>query len=500
MLVPFGPFSPDSSRYNPGSTSVATNCLPVADGWGPMPTLTTFTTALSSAPRGLILVRTSSGGYQVYAGEVTKLDKLDTSVTPNAWTDVTRSVGGAYAVPPGDSWSFTRYGSRLVATNITNEIQFIDVDAGVLFANLPGSPPNTRFVFVAGDFLGTGYNANQPNRVRWSAFNNSEEWTLQTRGAGLQDILSGNEVQGGIGSDQGAIIFQRNQILAMQKVVNVSAAFDFSNVLNPYRGTIAPYAIVATNTGQIFYPCEDGFYQGVDGTAIGAERVDRWFFNEEVDRDYLQEIRGGVDPYNKIVWFNYRRVGGSSALIGYAWQLDRWCYSDQNITYISAITTPGLTWDGLDNLYANIDAVNEAFDSRLFAGGRPTLAAFDSTFKLGTFSGPNAAVTLETADVHLIKGKDGKGQRSFLKSAALIGDCTDFTLSVGTSEVPGGVVTWHGPFSPDTANLIYFHDSRVPQSGGVSGLYHRFRLNITAGATWKVVTALEADADAEGTR
>jgi hypothetical protein len=261
-MIPFGALSPDSSRYTLGATSVATNVLPVADGWAPMPTLSTFTTALSSAPKGLIMVRTSTGGYQAYAGETTKLDRLNTGATPNTWDDVTRTVGGAYALPPGDIWSFNRYGSRLIACELTDQPQFIDVDAGGLFADLPGTPPKSRFTWTAGDFLVLGYNATFSNRVRWSAFNNSEEWTLQTRGAGLQDILSGNEVQGGIGSDQGAIVFQRNQILAMQKVVNVSAAFDFSNVLNPYRGTIAPYGIATANTGQIFYPAKTAFTGG----------------------------------------------------------------------------------------------------------------------------------------------------------------------------------------------------------------------------------------------
>ena len=499
MIVPFGPLSPDSSKYNPGATSVATNCLPVADGWGPSPGLTIVSAALSSAPRGVALVRTSAGGYQIYVGLETALNKLVTTSAPYTWEDVTRTVGGAYALPPGDSWCFNQYGTRLIASEVTDAIQYIDVDSGTDFANLPGSPPNTKFTWVAGDFLVTGYNASFPYRVRWSAFNNSEEWTLQTRGASLQDNFDGGEVQGAIGSEAGAIVFQRSKIRVMSKIENVSAAFRF-DVVNPYRGTIAPYSIAAAGPNQIWYLSEQGFCMGVEGTPIGAERVDRWFLNEEIDLDYLQEVKSAIDPYNKIVWFNYRKVGGAKARLGYAWQLDRWCYADTNVAEIAALATPGLTWDSLDSLYATIDDVDEPFDSRLFAGGRPTLAGFDSDNKLGWFTGANVACTIETADVHLIKGKDGTGQRAFLKSAVLIGDCTNFTLSVGTSEVPGGTVTWHGPFSPETTNIVYFHDSRLPQSGGVSGLYHRFRLNIPAGAVWKVVTALEADAIPEGKR
>jgi hypothetical protein len=501
MFVPLGPLEPDKSRYNAGATSVAINCMPIADGWAPMPGLTVVTEALTTAPRGVVLVRTSTGGYQIYVGEENRLNKLNTTIAPYTWEDVSRLVGGAYALPPGDSWSFVHYGSRLVAFELADTPQFIDVDSGTDFANLPGSPPTARFGWVAGDFLVTGYNASFPNRVRWSAFNNSEAWELQVRGASLQDILSGAEVQGGIGSDNGAIIFQRNQIASMVKTVDVSAAFDFSVVPNPYRGTIAPYSIAATNAGLIFYLSEDGFYMGIEGQAIGAEKVDRWFLNGEVDLDFLQEVSSAVDPFNKIVWFNYQKIGGSKARLGYNWQLQRWCYADTNVSQIAALATPGLTWDGLDALYATIDDVDEPFDSRLFAGGRPTMAGFDSDFKLGWFTGANSAVTLETADVPLIKGKDGVGQRSFLKSATLIGDCADFTITVGTSDYPGGPVTWHGPFSPSAATgKVYFKDTRLPDAGGVSALFHRFRLNIPEGAEWTVVTGLEADANAEGTR
>lgn len=498
-IVALGPLEPDKSKYNPTSISVAVNCLPVADGWGPSPSLTIVSQALASAPRGVALARTSSGGYQIYVGLVDKLNKLDTASAPYAWEDVTRLVGGAYAVPPGDSWCFVQYGTRLVAFELADVPQFIDVDSGTDFVNLPGSPPNARFGWVAGDFLVTGYNASFSYRVRWSAFNNSEEWTLQTRGASLQDNFDGGEVQGGIGSEQGAIVFQRSKIRVMQKTLDVSAAFQF-DVLNPYRGTIAPYSIAAAGPNQIWYLSEQGFNQGIEGTPIGAERVDRTFLTELIDLEKLQEVSSAIDPYNKIVWFNGQKIGGERFRLGYAWQLDRWCYADTNVAQIAALATPGMTWDGLDSLYATIDDANEPFDSRLFAGGRPTLAGFDATNKLGWFTGPNEAVTLETADVHLVKGKDGKGQRSFLKSAVLIGDCTDFTLSVGTSDVPGGVVTWHGPFSPDIANIVYFKDSRLPQSSGVSGLYHRLRLEIPLGASWKCVTALETSEDPEGTR
>ena len=60
------------------------------------------------------------------------------------WVDVSRTAGGAYNVPIGDMWVFEQCGTKLVAVNINDDPQVIDIDSGTHFADLAGSPPQRR--------------------------------------------------------------------------------------------------------------------------------------------------------------------------------------------------------------------------------------------------------------------------------------------------------------------------------------------------------------------
>lgn len=475
MNIPFGPLEWDRSKYALNASTTVVNCLPISDGWGPMPSLDIVSDALPSACLGLVLVRTSSGAFNIYAGTQTHLYKLDTTTTPFSWEDVSHAT---YDVPSGDRWSFTVYGTKLIATNLNDGLLYIDIDSGTVFAAVPGAPA-AKYVWVAGDFLVAGHIASNPRRVRWSAINNYAEWTLGTRGAGLQDLQIGGEVMGGIGSENGAIIVSRNAMHVMEKTVNVSASFTIRAV-NESRGAISPLSIVSYGSGLFAYLSEDGFFTGVDGRPIGAERVDRTFLDDEIDREYLPEVRGMVDPYNKIIWWQYQKVGGTKALLGWHWQLNRWCYSDTNAAEIAAMATPGVTWDGLDNTYDTIDDVDIAFDSRFLAGGRPTLNGFTSDFKLGVFAGAYQAATIETASMRL-----GNGFTT-AHEMRVVGECPSFTVQNGTAAYHGADETWSAAVSPPSRNpgVVNFR---------VSALIHRFRVNIAAGVDWRSMSQIEAE-------
>jgi hypothetical protein len=67
-----------------------------------------------------------------------------------------------------------------------------------------------------------------------------------------------------------------------------------------------------------------------------------------------------------------------------------------------------------------------------------------------------------------------------------------FTLKVGTSEYPGGTVTWSSASSPHaTTGICPFRSA---------GLFHRFRLEIPAGTTFTVVSGIETFEQDEGER
>ena len=445
-----------------------------------MASLSAVSDALASECKGAVYVRQADGDYLVVAGTETGLYLLNT--TDFSWIDISGS-SAPYAVPQNDLWSFTLFGSTLVAHTLGDVPQAYDIEAGGVFADLGGSPPTAKYSWVAGDFLVFAYLTGEPSTLQWSGLNDATYWTIGQRGADSQVLPSGGEIMGGVGSQNGAIIIQRNSMRYMQFAPTSGYTFTISPA-NEKRGSVAPYSIVAIGPGQFVYLSEDGFFADVAGRAIGGERVDRWFF-KNIDQTYLQDVRGVADPFEKVVWWQFRTPTATELLIGYDWQLDRWCYSDQYVSQMVALTTPGRTWDGLDTLYATIDDVTEPFDSRLFSGGSPTFGAFTTANKLAYFTGSNKAATLETAQVELVPGG-----RAFVNGGRAQTDAVGFTAEIGTSDYHGDSISYKSAVSASTRS------GHIPYRA--AGRLFRFRLNVPAGTEWTTTSSIDPMFTREG--
>jgi hypothetical protein len=473
-VVPFGNFEPDRGRFSPGSSPNVVNALPTATGWGPMPSLTEISTALAAECKGAIAVRTSAGAYLIFAFTAAKAYKLNT--TDYTWTEVTRLAGGDYNLPEGDRWSFAVFGSYLIAVQLGDVPQYIDVDSGSNFDALAGSPPTARFVWVAGEHLVLGAISSLPNKVMVSGRGDAGYWTVGKRGCDYQEFPDGEEIMGGIGSEKGAIIFQRRMI--RQMIVGAFGDYSFrTEVINPNRGVIAPYSIVQVGPGIAAYLSSDGFCMGVEGKPIGAERVDSTFFGF-ADNDTLASTRGVVDPYKKIIWWQVTLSSGNN-LYGYNYQLDRWCHAESNVEEMVDLATPAITIDGLDLLYASIDDVTPSFDSRLFSGGLPAFAAFTTDHKLAYHTGANRAATFDTWEMQL-----NPGRRSFVQEVRPVLDATTYTMKIATAARHSGTaLTFGSAVSPNSSTGICHFRS--------DGLLHKFRLEIAASQSWSHVMGLE---------
>jgi hypothetical protein len=481
-VIVFPPFEPDRSIYATGSSINVINCIPNQDGWGPLPGLTVISAALPSQCLGAVYARTSTGAYRIFAGTATNLYEYNSATLD--WTDITRLSGGDYAVASGDRWTFTTFGSNLFAHHISDDIQYIDIDAGVNFAAAPGSPPKAKYSWVAGEYLVLGNLASFPTRIMTSGIGDASFWTVGQKGCDFQDFPDGEEIVGGKGSQQGAIIFQRTRIRSMTVTTG-----DFSfrtDVLNQDRGVISPLTIAEIAPGSYFYYSADGFFLGVDGTPIGRERVDKWF-DASIDRSSLDSMRAMLDPFQKIVWVQAQKPDTTKFLLGYHWGLDRWCYADNNVTEMASLVTPAVTIDGLDLYYSSVDMAIEPFDSRLFTGGSPTMAVFDSSDRLCYLTGPSRAATLDTADIEL-----NPGLRSFLQKAQVYTNSPTFTLRAITSDFHGGARTIGSAVSPFASTAL------VPFRS--SAKIHAFRMEIPEGTDWKNAIGIEPTAVIEGQR
>lgn len=482
MIIPLTVFEPDRTPFAAGASPNVINCLPVADGWAPWQQFIYVSQALPDTPKGAVAVRTSSGTYKIFAFTATKIYLLDT--TDWSWDDVTRLAGGDYACPPTDLWSLAVFGTYLIAVNLADDPQYIDINSGTNFAALPGSPPKAKFVGSAGDFVILAHTAASPLQVRTSAIGDAGAWTVGLNLSGDQTLPDGEDISGLFSAETGCLIFQRKKIRLLSITGSVDYPFSI-NVVNASRGVIAPYSMTGIGPDILGYLSSDGFCLGVEGKTIGNERVDRWFF-DTIDQAQVQDVRGAIDPYKKLFLWQATKPDATKFMLAYSWALDRWAYSDQNTALLTDLVTPSISWDGASALFASWDAATVAWDSRLLVGGAPTFGGFDSSNRLGFFTGTPMAAQIDTGRLWLAKPR-----RAFVTGARLIGDAASHTLTFGGASTHGGAVTFGSAVSP---NAIGKCDKRI------DALLHQFRLNIAAGETWTHADGIDVDAKASGGR
>lgn len=328
-------------------------------------------------------------------------------------------------------------------------------------------------------------------------------WVAGRNGSDIQTFPDGGEVMSGFGGQTGGVVMQRDKIRYMNFSPESSYTFTFSEA-NAERGVLAPNSVAKIGPWHFLYLCKDGFFSGVEGNPIGATRVDEWFFNQ-VDHNNLINVHAIVDSFEKIVWWIFRTSSETFKMIGYDWQLDRWCQSDQDVRAAAvSLLTPGITWDGLgdggqavddynvafdsklfyggspvlaglgnsgDNSDIEIDAFNTPFDSDLFIGGSPVFAGFGANNKLGFLNGISARAVLETPSVEL-----NQGGRSFVTGARLISDVVFdvntplVRVNVGSSDHLGQNMSYQGDAVPSSRT------GKIPLRS--SGRLHRFKLTL----------------------
>jgi len=475
QIVPFGMFAPDQSRFNPQASAYTVNCMPTMDGWGPIKGFSSVGGAAAAEPRGMISVKNDNGVYKVYFGTPAKLYEISTA--NYAYNDVTRAVGGDYSLADDEYWSFALFGSILVATAIGSTVpQFIDVNTGTQFAALTNASFEARHVAAVGDFLvfgavDTGDGLNE-RLLKWSGVNDATSWTIQERGSDEQEIPAGGKIQGILPQYRDALLIQERRISGMQFDSSAGTVFRFQTLV-PDRGAFAPRSIVSIAPNDFIYLTEDGFYRGLESRPIGAERVDKFFFNTALSSQW-DRVSAQRDPFNKIVWFRFKTGVSSNEVMGYDYQLDRWCYAPGlDALLLSSVATPGYDVDSTAAVVTQYNVDNSPYgpDSRFWRGGIPAFAGFNSSYEFGFFDGANLQAILETEDRALRYPRRAVTERV----AALVGS-NDWSVAISGIETQGATPSFGAYVAKETAHPF--------ASTQVSGRLHRFRIKIPAGSTW----------------
>lgn len=486
MMIPAGPWEPDAAGIDEAVLLVAKNVWAAKGGYIPIPLLESISTsALPTRCIGLFFARTSAGGFQIFGATATKLYRFVSS----AWADVTRVSGGNYNVAGDDYWSFEQFGSKVFATNISDDLQVYDVDSASNFTAAPGSPPRARYVKTVGNFLVLASLTSSDRTLRNSALNDTSGWSVGTNLCDEQEFPDGGRITGLAGGENGYVV-QEKSIRRMIFQPGSDIAFRFER-LEAEHGAAAGYSLAST-ANSIFFLANDGFYSfGPNGLIpIGAQKVNKWFrANCDLSRYY--SVIAFTDPFApRIGWAFYNSQGSTNfdRVIWYDWQINQWTYAEVEAQFWSSLVTAGVTLEDLD-VYGDIDSggIPYPFDSRVWEGGAPVIGAVNSAGRMAFLEGaaPMTALFL-SPPLHLQPG----GRRSkelTIEPLSVLNDAT-LTLRVGRRESTNNTASYTSSVSPSSLSGLY----RVTASGRL----HEFEVTVTqsSGTIWTHFQGLDVQA------
>jgi hypothetical protein len=484
----FPAWRPDAFSLGTGFASDVSGVLPATGGWGPWGALEALSAALGAACRGAFIGRTSAGAATIFAGTATGLYRY---ASASSWTDVSRTVGGAYAVGTNDSWVFDQFGDVVIAVNGFDAPQYYNLTSSTDFDALAGSPPSAaRGVKVVGDHvwlynfttaLGpSGIVPTGNSQINWSGFRDYDYWTIGEKSCDFATFPSGGFVQNVTTQLAGLVFLERAIWRYVKSPVTI---FDFAPVMEE-QGTPSPHSIVQ-HEGDAYFYGTDGFCAvGASGVRqIGNEWVNDWFL-DNVNQTRFKTIIGALDPVKMRAYWIYPDSSNSSSYARNGMicfdMLDQerpWSKAAIEAEFILPGATPGATLDDLNTLYSTLSGVPFPIGSDAWLGGAPRFAAFDSAHKFATFTGNGVEATVQTGDFMPIPGR-----RFYVNGFRLVGDATAATGRVAVKERPQDTRTWKSSAGLTAQGLI---------PARASGKILTVEATIPAGEEWSFLSGID---------
>lgn len=565
-ILPFGEYRPDVTDHQGQFSRTILNVFPRGDGYGPVPALTGYTSALPAACRGLFYARKADGSVQIFAGVADRLytlnnttqtwvpcSKVATCTITNASPAVvtynshgfaagdmvvfsssgslptgltagtvyyvisaglttnefrvsatsggsaintsssgsgTHSVTAKYSsLSSSSQWQFQQFNKYVFAVHQNVAPQVYDLTSSTAFADLGGSPPQAAYISIVNRFVVlSGIASPDVYRVHWSGLNATTTWTSGTSQSDFQDFADGGIVRAVAGGEFG-VIFQDQAIRRMTYAPGSPYIFGIDRI-SANDGLLAPYSLVSAQD-RIFWLSPQGFKMMVPGgypQAIGKERVDRTLL-ADIDIASPRLILAANDPKSTRVYWAYKSVNGSEGLFDrvavYDWGLDRWSLFNTPGEYITSLSQPGLTLEGVDAAYgSSIDALSIGSLDDISSAAYSRFAAVGSDHKLGFFSGSNLEATLQTAE-------QGGEKRIFVRGFRPVTDAATVYGSVSSRETANASTV-------TSSETLINAMGECPQR--VSARYARGIVRIPAGTSWTYATGAEPVVASDGGR
>ena len=514
--------------------SVAKNVVPTVLGYNPFPTAVNYSAAASENLNNVFAGKFSNT-TNIFAGGATKLFRLDAA---DLSMDNVSKSGNYSAVV---KWNFTQFGDTILCANNINKVQSFTLGSSSLFGDLNASAPVAKFITVVRDFvvcanLDSGTNA---NKVQWSNINDETNWTPGAASqSDFQIIADGGNITGMTGGEVGLIFLER--AIVRMSYIGSPLFFQFDTISRNI-GCVEGNSVVQYG-GTSYFLGADGFYScdGSTITAIGTQKIDSWFY-ANANPSLLNLMSSTIDPFRKIVVWEFIDNFAQNTLLIYNWQVKKWSYGTTDVDVVASSASVGMTLEGLDANYlitagsfvvgkqytiastgstnfisigaldnvvgarftatgvgtgtgtavdldaaaiANrtIDTMTTSLDDGLWAGGKFLFAGARDD-RIVTFTGANSTATLTTGDI-------GSEVTSLVTLARPVIDNGSGSVAIASrmllSEVPQ-LGTYAAASSENRVSLRS------------SGKYHRLSV-IPTGSNWSNAIGIDIDITPQGTR
>jgi hypothetical protein len=467
----FGEWLPDQPSVT-GAVTDAINCYPVTNGYAPLRKEADYS---SDAAQDLLVTFAGkyAGATTLFAAGATQVYKFDSN-------DTTLDALTTSGYTSTESWDITQFGSKMIIANGKNKLQAYNMDGGTYFNDLAAAAPVTKYVTVVRDFVVAADDGSNNNKVYWSDINNETNWTPASSSQSDSQILpDGGDITGLAGGETGLIFMER----AIYRMSYVGSPFFFqfdaiSRTLGcSTNGSIAQFG------GITYFLSDDGFYacDGQTVKSIGAEKVNRWFFDNAIPSEIRLSMSATVDPVRKLIAWNFKNSFGSRYLLLYSIDLGRWSYAETTTTSVAYGLTPSATLEQIDNYDNNLDTLDIPLDSRVWAGGILIFMGVTGK-KIVSFSGQFKDASISSGDIDI--------GRSVITFARPIIDNGTGTVSVASRELLTDGIAFS---TPVTANS----EGGVPLRS--AGRYHRIKMSPTS-TSWKTAVSTEINIVPQGAR
>ena len=487
-IIPFATWAPDRAPFGSQAAINATNVIPTADGFRPLPDLVTQSSALTGRAQGATAAQALSGEVYVYAADANKLYQIDVSET---LTNVT----GDYEEAAADAQiEWAQFGNTVLATHYDTPLQGATIGSGNFSDHITSSDkPQARHMAIIRDQVVLGdtqddTDGQQPSRIWWSGLSDSSDFTpAATTLCDFQNIPDAGKVMKIVGGAEYGLVFMEHQIIRMS-FVGSPLAYQLDTI-DRRRGTPLSGSVIGHGR-LVFYWSEEGAFvtDGTSSTPIGHGIVDRFFW-DNFNLANQSRLFSAIDPVNKVVAWSFPGEGTSTAgepnrIFFYNWADNKWSEGEVTTQLIFTGINAGLTLSELDDVSSSLGGLPFPLGSRAYQGGDKILAAFNGSNVYCQFTGSNLAATIDTGEFQPFRG-----QRSQVVSVRPFIDGGTITAAVASRVKVQDSVSFGSAASLNTSGLCPLLSE---------GRHHRVRCSVAAGGSWTHAQGVEIGAVGTG--